>query len=80
MGSTLDDGGCGGGNGRSTAITNSLRIDWAALKEFKLTCHNSDTIVFTIYPYYGNLSSFTATQFIQDRRSTCGARFPMFTA
>ena len=40
------------------------RIKWVAVKEFKLSCHNSKTILFTIYPYYGQLrlSSSTATQ------------------
>ena len=28
---------------------------WVAVKELKLSYHNSDTILFTVYPYYGNL-------------------------
>ena len=29
--------------------------DWAAVKEFRLTCHSPDTILCTIYSNYGNL-------------------------
>ena len=28
---------------------------WVAVKELKLSCHNSQTISFTMYPYYGTL-------------------------
>ena len=28
---------------------------WVAVKEFKLSHHNSDAILFTIYPHHGNL-------------------------
>ena len=30
--------------------------DWVAVKELKLSCHDSKTRLFTIYPYYGNLN------------------------
>ena len=29
---------------------------WAAVKELNLSCHNPETILFPIYPYYGNLN------------------------
>ena len=29
---------------------------WVAVKELKLNYHNSETALFTIYPYYGNLN------------------------
>ena len=35
---------------------------WVAVKELKLNYHNSETLLFTDYPYYGNLISLTATQ------------------
>ena len=37
---------------------------WVAVKELEFSYHNSDTILFTIYPYSGNFhfSSLTATQ------------------
>ena len=28
---------------------------WVAVKELDLSYHNSDTILYTMYPYYGNL-------------------------
>ena len=37
---------------------------WVAVKELNLSYHHSETIFFTlyIYPYYGKLSSLTASQ------------------
>ena len=37
---------------------------WVAVKELTLSYHNPETILFTIYPYYGTLnsSSLTAAQ------------------
>ena len=36
---------------------------WVAIEELKLTYHNSGTILFTTYPYYGNVEkSLTKTQ------------------
>ena len=32
---------------------------WLAVKEFKISYHKSKTILFTIYPYYGNLKYVT---------------------
>ena len=34
----------------------TVQIQWAAAKEFILSYHNSETILLTIYPYYGNLT------------------------
>ena len=31
-------------------------VYWVAVKEFKLSYHNYKTILFTIYPYCGNLN------------------------
>ena len=36
---------------------------WVAVKELDLSYHNPKTILFTIYPSYGNLNPLTATQF-----------------
>ena len=36
--------------------------NWVAVKELKLSYQNSKAILFTIYPYCGNLSPLTATQ------------------
>ena len=31
-----------------------LTLVWVAVEELKLNCHNSETILFTMYSYYGN--------------------------
>ena len=31
-------------------------VSWVAVKEFKISFHNSETILFTICPGYGNLN------------------------
>ena len=33
-----------------------LNLLWVAVKELKLNCHNPETLLFTMYPYYGNLN------------------------
>ena len=33
------------------------RAFWVAVKGFKSSCHNPETILFAIYPYCGNLNS-----------------------
>ena len=30
--------------------------DWVAVKELKLSYQNLEAILFTVYPYYGNLN------------------------
>ena len=30
--------------------------NWAAVQELKSSHHNPETMLFTIYPYYGNLN------------------------
>ena len=30
---------------------------WLAVQELKLSCHTPETMLFTMYPYYGNLNS-----------------------
>ena len=39
---------------------------WVAVKELKLSYHNPETTLFTIYPYYAklNVSSLTAGQLV----------------
>ena len=37
-----------------TLPTDHRKMDWVAVKELKLSCHNPATIAFTVYPYYGN--------------------------
>ena len=32
-----------------------LEVYWVAVQELKLSYHDPETILFTIYPYYGNL-------------------------
>ena len=29
---------------------------WVAVKKLKLSCHNPETILCGVYPYYGNLN------------------------
>ena len=31
-------------------------VDWVGIKELKLNEHNPETVLFTIYPEYGNLN------------------------
>ena len=50
------------GLGRDLAVgAQSSRLNlldfWLAVQELKLSYHNSDTMLYTIWPYYGNLIS-----------------------
>ena len=38
-----------------TRLSKGLLSQLVAVQEFKLSCHNPQTMLFTIYPYYDNL-------------------------
>ena len=38
------------------SIRSLYRNSWLAVKKLRLSYHNPKTILFTVYPYYGNLN------------------------